>query len=138
MTTETPCSNLRIKSPFLRKNQHEVKLQTILSEAARLFNIQHSDDGPLIGYRSLPSLSIERRSEILSLTQKTSGQLGAFINEGIADGSIRDVDHWIIENAIAGTVDAAPDIATRMRFSDNSEVSAEYLELFFNGISNRS
>jgi len=103
-----------------------------------LFNIQHSDEGPLIGYRSLPSLSMERRTEILSLTQASSDQLGAFITEGIADGSISDVDPWIIENAIAGTVDAAPDIATHMNFTNNSQVSAEYLELFFNGIANRS
>lgn len=103
-----------------------------------LFNVQHSEDGPLIGYRSLPSLSIERRNEILLLTQASSDQLGAFINEGIADGSIRDVDPWIIENAIAGTVDAAPGIAARMNFTDNSLVSAEYLELFFNGIASRS
>jgi hypothetical protein len=91
----------------------------------------------LIGYRSLPSLSIERRNEILLMTQESSDQLGAFINEGIADGSIRDVDPWIIENAIAGTVDAAPDIAARMKFVNNSLVSAEYLELFFNGIANQ-
>jgi AcrR family transcriptional regulator len=103
-----------------------------------LFNIQHSDDGPLIGYRSLPSLNIERRNEILKLTQASSDRLGALIKEGIADGSIRNVDPQIIEHAITGTVDAAPEIATRMRFSDNSEVSAEYLELFFNGIANRS
>ena len=43
-----------------------------------LFNVQHSDDGPLIGYRSLPSLSIERRNEILLLTQSSSDQLGCF------------------------------------------------------------
>jgi AcrR family transcriptional regulator len=103
-----------------------------------LFNIQHSDDGPLIGYRSLPSLNIERRNEILKLTQASSDRLGALIKEGIADGSIRNVDPQIIEHAITGTVDAAPEIATRMRFSDNSKVSAEYLELFFNGIANRS
>ena len=71
-----------------------------------LFNVQHNEDGPLIGYRCLPSLSIERRNEILELTQHASDQFGAFINEGIEDGSIRNVDHWIIENAIAGTVTA--------------------------------
>jgi AcrR family transcriptional regulator len=103
-----------------------------------LFNVQHSDDGPLIGYRCLPSLNIERRNEILSLTQASSDQLGAFIHEGIKDGSIRDVDPWIIENAIAGTIDAAPDMAMHMSFTDNSRVSAEYLELFFNGIASRS
>jgi AcrR family transcriptional regulator len=103
-----------------------------------LFNVQHNEDGPLIGYRSLPSLSIERRNEILQLTHKSSDQLGALVKEGITDGSIRNVDPRIIEHAIAGTVDAAPEIAARMHFSDNSEVSAEYLELFFNGIAKRS
>lgn len=103
-----------------------------------LFNVQHNEDGPLIGYRALPSLSTERRNEILLLTEASSDQLGALIKEGIADGSIRNVDPRIVEHAIAGTVDAAPEIAARMRFSDNSEVSAEYLELFFNGIAKRS
>ena len=102
-----------------------------------LFNVQHSEDGPLIGYRSLPSLSIERRNEILQLTQASSDHLGELINEGIADGSISNVDPSIIENAIAGTVDAAPHMATHMHFEDNSRVSAEYLELFFNGIAKR-
>jgi AcrR family transcriptional regulator len=103
-----------------------------------LFNVQLSDDGPLIAYRCLPSLSIERRNEILQQTQASSDRLGDFISEGIKDGSIRDVNPGIIENAIAGTIDAAPGIAEMMRLKDNSKVSAEYLELFFNGIANRA
>jgi AcrR family transcriptional regulator len=102
-----------------------------------LFNIQLSDDGPLIAYRCLPSLSIERRTEILQQTQASSDSLGEFISEGIRDGSIRDVNPAIIENAIAGTIDAAPGIAEMMNLKDNSKVSAQYLELFFNGIANR-
>ena len=103
-----------------------------------LFNVQLSDDGPLIAYRCLPSLSIERRNQILQQTQASSERLGDFISEGIKDGSIRDVEPGTIENAIAGTIDAAPGIAERMRLKDNSKVSAEYLELFFNGIAKRA
>lgn len=103
-----------------------------------LFNVQLSEDGPLIAYRCLPSLSIERRTEILKQTQASSDCLGEFISEGIKDGSIRDVNPGVIENAIAGTIDAAPGIAEMMRLKDNSKVSAEYLELFFNGIANRA
>jgi AcrR family transcriptional regulator len=102
-----------------------------------LFNVQLSEDGPLIAYRCLPSLSIERRNEILEQTQASSDRLGEFISEGIKDGSIRDVNPGVIENAIAGTIDAAPGIAEMMRVKDNSKVSAQYLELFFNGIANR-
>jgi AcrR family transcriptional regulator len=102
-----------------------------------LFNVQLSEDGPLIAYRCLPSLSIERRNEVLQETQASSDRLGEFISEGIKDGSIRDVKPGIIENAIAGTIDAAPGIAEMMRIKDNSKVSAQYLELFFNGIANR-
>ncbi len=103
-----------------------------------LFNVQHSSDGPLIGFRNLPSLSSARRQEILQLTQASSNRMGELISEGIEDGSIRNVNPAIIENAIAGTIDAAPRITRRMTFSDNSKISAEYLELFFNGIANRS
>ncbi|MFC1776164.1 TetR/AcrR family transcriptional regulator [Pseudomonadota bacterium] len=103
-----------------------------------LFNVQLSDDGPLIAYRCLPSLGIEYRNKILKQTQASSDRLGDFISEGIKDGSIRDVNPEIIENAIAGTIDAAPGIAEKMRLDNNSKVSAEYLELFFNGIANRS
>ena len=103
-----------------------------------LFNIQHSENGPLIGFRCLPSLSTDRRQEILHLTKESSDRLGELINEGIEDGSLRDVDPIITENAIVGAMDAAPEIATHLRFSDNSRVSAEYLELFFNGIASRS
>jgi AcrR family transcriptional regulator len=102
-----------------------------------LFNVQLSDDGPLIAYRCLPSLSIERRNEILNQTQASSDRLGEFISEGIRDGSIRDVNPGIIENAIAGTIDAAPGIADKMRLEDSPKVSAEYLGLFFNGIASR-
>lgn len=103
-----------------------------------LFNVQLSEDGPLIAYRCLPSLSTERRNEILRQTQASSDRLGEFISEGIQDGSIRNVNPGIIENAIAGTVDAVPGIAEKMYLEDNSEVSADYLELFFNGIANRA
>jgi hypothetical protein len=56
------------------------------------------------------------------------------IAEGVDDGSIRGVTPAIVEKVIAGAVDAMPGIANRMRFTDNSKVSAEYLQLFFNGI----
>ena len=40
MTADTKVAERKKKSPFSRENQHEIKLQTILSEAARLFNFQ--------------------------------------------------------------------------------------------------
>ena len=99
-----------------------------------LFNIQHSDEGPLIRYRSLPSMNQDHRLSILQMTEDISHQLGELIAEGIEDGSIRDVDSSVIENAIAGAVDSAPGVARRMQFTDNSRISAEYYQLFFNGI----
>lgn len=99
-----------------------------------LFNIQNSDEGPLIRYRSLPSMNPDHRQDILQMTEGTSERIGTFIADGIEDGSIRDVDPAIIENVIAGAVDAMPGISRRMQFTDNSQVSAEYLQLFFNGI----
>ena len=40
MASKKPASSFQKNSPFSRSNQHEVKLQTILSESARLFNFQ--------------------------------------------------------------------------------------------------
>jgi AcrR family transcriptional regulator len=99
-----------------------------------LFNIQNNDEGPLIRYRSLPSMNPNHRHHILQMTEGTSERIGTLIAEGISDGSIRDLDPSIVEKAVAGAVDAMPGIAKRMQFSDNSKVSAEYLQLFFNGI----
>ena len=103
-----------------------------------LFNVQHSDAGPLIQYRNLLSLDRERRLEILERTRETSDRLGALISEGMQDGSIRPVDPLVVENAIAGTVDTAPDIALRMPVDDIQQVSADYLQLFFNGIARKA
>ena len=102
-----------------------------------LFNIQNNDEGPLIRYRSLPSMNQNHRHDILQMTESTSERLGTLIAEGINDGSIRNVDTFIVENAIAGAVDAMPGVAKRMQFTDNSKVSAEYLQLFFNGIARK-
>jgi hypothetical protein len=99
-----------------------------------LFNVQNSDDGPLIAYRSLLSLDEQHRHEIYLQTQAISNRLGDLVKEGIEDGSIRNVDPSVVQNAMAGTVDAAPDVAARMQIDDNARVSAEYLELFFNGL----
>ena len=99
-----------------------------------LFDIQNSDEGPLIRYRSLLSMDQDHRHDVLQMTEGTSERIGTLIAEGIDDGSIRDVDPSIVEKAIAGAVDAMPGIAKRMQITDNSKVSAEYLQLFFNGI----
>lgn len=120
-----------IENAFKMGRSGAEKIEFVLR---RLFNIQHSEEGPLIGYRSLLSLNEERRHEILAETLRLSDELGKLISEGIEDGSIRNVDPQIIENAIAGTVDGAPDIAKTMRIDDIEATSADYLQLFFNGI----
>jgi len=122
-----------IEKTFKMGRSGAEKIEFILRH---LFNIQHSEEGPLIGYRSLLSLNEERRHEILTETLRLSDELGKLISEGIEDGSIRNVDPQIIENVIAGTVDGAPDIAKQMRIDDIEATSAEYLQLIFNGIAN--
>jgi len=122
-----------IEKAFKMGRSGAEKIEFILRH---LFNIQHSEEGPLIGYRSLLSLNEERRQEILMETLRLSDELGKLISEGIEDDSIRNVDPQIIENAIAGTIDGAPDIAKQMRIDDIEATSADYLQLIFNGIAN--
>jgi hypothetical protein len=74
---------------------------------------------------------------VFDQTQSLSDKLGELINEGIRDGSVRDLDPKIIENVIIGAVDGAPEVAAHMQIKDSHQVSKEYLNLFFNGLVRR-
>jgi len=79
-----------------------------LDRAARyLFNIQFSDEGPLIRFNSLISLQGARRKKVLVRTAACDKQLGEFIREGIDDGTIRAVDSVVAEHIVSGAIHAS-------------------------------
>jgi len=65
-----------------------------------LVNIQLSDQGPLIRYRSLPSLDESHRKLVLKSSKRNSDSLGAYIRQGFDDGTLRDVDAEIAQHIL--------------------------------------
>ena len=102
-----------------------------------LFNIQFSDQGPLIRYRALPSLDEQHRSDILKATKHNNKILGAYISQGFADGTLRCIDVTVAQNILSGAVEASPDLTHWMTDAQASELSAAYFNLFINGLSLR-
>ncbi|MGB1245370.1 MAG: TetR/AcrR family transcriptional regulator, partial [Porticoccaceae bacterium] len=100
-----------------------------------LFNIQFSEEGPLIRYRALPSLDEQHRKAILKASKNNSKILGTYLGEGFADGTLRQLDIDIAQNMLSGAVEASPDLASWVADIRPPEVSGAYLHLFINGLS---
>ncbi len=99
-----------------------------------LFNVQFSEDGPLIRYRALPSLDQEHRKRILKATSANSEQLGAYIRQGLEDKTLRDTDSSVAQYMLSGAVEASPDLVNRVTNLDSKALSAAYFHLFVNGL----
>ena len=115
-------------------NVGETGLEKVELSLRYLFNVQFSDEGPLIRYRSLPSLDEPHRKAILKATQKNSDTLGGYIREGFADKTIRPVDAKIAEHILKGAVEVSPDLNHLETSPDSDELSAAYFHLFLNGL----
>ena len=100
----------------------------------RTFYTQNSDEGPLIRYNTITALPIERRRDILQQTEKTNGQFGEFLNEGIKDGSVRPINTVIAQELITGASNAAMDIKLWRRVDDVDAAAIDYFDVFFNGL----
>lgn len=100
-----------------------------------LFNVQFTEEGPLIRYRALPSLDEGHRKAILKATRRNSADLGAYIREGFEDHTLRNIDADIAQHVLSGAVEASPDLAGRVADSGRRDLSAAYFNLFINGLS---
>ena len=103
-----------------------------------LFNIQFSEQGPLIRYRALPSLDEQHRKAVLKANKNNSKILGTYIDQGFADGTLRPMDVDIAQNVLSGAVEASPELANWIADIRAPEVSAAYFYLFINGLARRS
>jgi AcrR family transcriptional regulator len=103
-----------------------------------LFNIQFSEQGPLIRYRALPSLDEQHRKAVLKANKNNSKILGTYIDQGFADGTLRPMDVDIAQNVLSGAVEASPELANWIADIRSPEVSAAYFNLFINGLARRS
>lgn len=102
-----------------------------------VFYIQNSDEGPLIRYNTITALPMKRRRQVLKRTDKNNENFGAFLNEGIEDGSIRPVNTLIAQHLITGARNAAMDIKRWRKVDNIDDAAIDYFDVFFNGLAPR-
>ena len=102
-----------------------------------LFHTQFSDQGPLIRYRALPSLGQDHRKRVLKATKENSEKLGAYIRQGLIDGTVRNIDSEITQNMLSGAVEASPELADWLPDLRGKDLSSDYFYLFINGLSSK-
>jgi len=109
-------------------------LEKIDETARRIFHAQNSEIGPLIRYNTITALPTPRRKEILAQTEAANSQFNTFINDGIRDGSIRDVDPFLARSLMSGAINASMDINLWRHVDDIDRAAREYFDVFYNGL----
>lgn len=112
-------------------------LQKAEMTCRRVFYIQNSDGGPLIRYNTITALPMKRRRQVLKRTDKNNENFGAFLNEGIEDGSIRPINTLIAQHLITGARNAAMDIKRWRKVDNIDDAAIDYFDVFFNGLAPR-
>ncbi|MFT4826361.1 MAG: AcrR family transcriptional regulator [Halioglobus sp.] len=112
-------------------------MQKIDQTCRRIFYFQNSDQGPLIRYSSITALPKDSRRQITQRTDKGNQKFGDFIRQGISDGSVREIDTFVAQNLIAGSINAAMDMQLWRKVDDIDAAAIDYFEIFFNGLKPR-
>ncbi|MFK7831238.1 MAG: TetR/AcrR family transcriptional regulator [Congregibacter sp.] len=109
-------------------------LEKLDETARRVFHAQNTEVGPLIRFNTITALPTPRRKAILSASDKANSRFDSFICEGMADGSIRDVDPFLARSLITGAINASMDIALWRRVDDLDRAAIDYFDVFYNGL----
>ena len=99
-----------------------------------LFCIQNSAAGPLVRYNLVNALDASRRKKVIELIRGVDRQFRRFVQTGIDDGSIRNINILVAEQLISGTINASADLAERQPVDNTVGASADFYQLLFNGI----
>ena len=100
----------------------------------RVFHVQNTEEGPLIRYNSITALPLERRKEILALTDQSRDQFGQFLRDGVADGSVRPINIEVAQELFGGASNASMDLPLWRSVDDVTAASRDYYQVFFNGL----
>jgi AcrR family transcriptional regulator len=109
-------------------------LEKIELACRHIFRAQNSGEGPLIRYTSITNLPMQRRKAILARTDAVNERFAEFISQGIADGSVREVNPVIAQQLISGAVNASMDIGLWRKVDDIDAAAIDYFDIFFNGL----
>ncbi|NND69242.1 MAG: TetR/AcrR family transcriptional regulator [Halioglobus sp.] len=113
---------------------HSSGLERAAFVCRRVFLAQNSEEGPLVRYNSITALPMDRRQEILRRTDASNALFGDLLQQGVADGSVRDVDTYMAQQLIAGAMNAAMDIDLWYQVDDLDFAASEYFRALFDGL----
>ncbi len=119
------------------RHSHGSGLEKVEQTCRGIFYFQNSNDGPLIRYNSITALPMERRREILERTDANNECFGNFLREGMADGSVRQIDPFVAQNLIAGAVNASMELNLWRRVDNVDAAAIDYFDIFLNGLVKR-
>ena len=100
----------------------------------RSFHVQNSEEGPMIRYNSITALPVPRRKEILKITDTSNDRFGQFMRDGIADGSVRDINVEVAQQLITGAMNASMDLPMWRKVENVEQASVDYYDMFFRGL----
>jgi len=108
------------------------ELQRCISQ---LCAVQAGAAGPLIRFNLIPSLSAGHKKDILAGIKTVSDRFGTMIAEGIADGSIREVDPFIAEQVLISAIDLSAELPWMREIKDPIEACRSFFSFYFTGLS---
>jgi AcrR family transcriptional regulator len=82
----------------------------IAAAAAELVRWQLSEHGPLLRASALSALPEALRAETERTTARLAGRFGAFLVDGMVDGSVRPLDPGIAAHLVNGAINAAAEL----------------------------
>lgn len=99
-----------------------------------LFHIQNSNEGPLIRFNLIPSLSKELKREVIGGINAISKRFGGMIRKGMIDGSIRQIDPFIAERVLTTAINISVEMQWMRPIDDIAAAYQSYFEFYFTGI----
>lgn len=100
-----------------------------------MFVAENSREGPLASLGLLYALDDDTRDSLLQEISVLSGKMGEFLENGKADGSIRQVNKFVAQSILTGVILSGDNYGTWRQIDDMKETAKHYLEGLIFGMS---
>ena len=102
-----------------------------------IFELQNSDQGPLIRYNSITALPPKLRRAVLQRTEDTHDKLGQLMALGVSEGSIGAQNVLVARHLLVSAINAAVDINQWRKLDSTTSAAHDFFDVFFFGLQPR-
>lgn len=100
-----------------------------------MFIIENSNEGPFASLGLLYALDDDKREKLIQEINVLSSKMGEFLEDGKADGSIRQVNRFIAQSILTGVILSGDNFGVWRQIDDMKEAARTYLEGLLSGMS---